>query len=130
MLNGKAARTADLENFGRLRSEERDATSEGVKSCQDHQINKAPRRNPEKRMNLKYIRYNLEEAQEEIENIMTQLKRGEPYDQSQFYSSMQHLIHHINIAWNSRHASPVETENATDDDLKRWGKFPTDITLI
>lgn len=81
-------------------------------------------------MNIKYIRYNLEEAQEEISNIMAQLKRGDLYSHAEFYSSMQHLIHHVNIAWNARETRSEETENASEQDLERWGKFPTDIRLI
>lgn len=81
-------------------------------------------------MNLKYIRYNLEEAQEEIENILHNLKAGENYTHAEFYSSMQHLIHHMNIAWNSRSVPQQQTDSASEDDLKKWGQFPTDITLI
>lgn len=81
-------------------------------------------------MNLKYIRYNLEEAQEEIENIMSQLKKGDQYSHAEFYSSIQHLIHHINIAWNARNTSWVDAENATEEDMNRWSQYPTDIKLI
>ena len=81
-------------------------------------------------MNTKYVRYNLQEAQEEIENILRQLQRGNEYPHAEFYSSMQHLIHHINIAWNTRHISELRTENASEADLVEWGKFPEDIRLI
>ena len=81
-------------------------------------------------MNLQYIRYNLEEAKEEIENIMGQLERRDDYSHAEFYSSMQHLIHHINIAWNARAVSADRTANATEDDLKNWGQFPQDLTLV
>lgn len=81
-------------------------------------------------MNLKYIHYNLEEAQEEIENILQQLKRGENYNHAEFYSSMQHLIHHINIAWNSRGTTAEQTSDASEEDLLKWSRYPTDIKLI
>lgn len=82
-------------------------------------------------MNLKYIGYNLQEAQEEIENILRNLQqKGEAYEHSSFYLSMQHLIHHFNIAWNARETRWEEAENASDENLKKWGEYPTDITLI
>lgn len=81
-------------------------------------------------MNKKYIQYNLQEAQEEIENILRNLTQAPDYPHQEFYRSMQHLIHHINIAWNSRSTSVEETENASESDLKRWGQFPSDIRLI
>jgi hypothetical protein len=81
-------------------------------------------------MNKKYIQYNLEEAQEEIEVMLRSLKQKPDYTHEEFFRSMQHLIHHINIAWNARSTSTNEIENATPADLERWGQFPADIKLI
>ncbi len=81
-------------------------------------------------MNLKYIRYNLSEVQEEIENILTRIKLGEGYSHSEFYSSMQHIFHHVNIAWNTRDIDEQITDQADECDLQKWSKTPSDITLI
>ena len=81
-------------------------------------------------MNVKYIRYNMEEALDEIENIMNQLKRGDGYSHAEFSSSIQHLYHHINIAWNSRETTWEETEQASEEQLRKWGEYPDDIKLI
>lgn len=52
-------------------------------------------------MNKQYIIYNLQDAQEEIEIILSKI-RDENYTHEQLYRSFQHLIHHVNIAWNAR----------------------------
>lgn len=44
-------------------------------------------------MNTKYIQYNIQEIQEEIENILSGLKRGDGYTHETYYRSMQHLIY-------------------------------------
>lgn len=81
-------------------------------------------------MNNKYIQYNLEEAEEEIQIMLKQLRAKKEYSSEEFYSSMQHLYHHLNIAWNSRLTSWDEVEKSTSTDIENWGKFPTDITLL
>lgn len=81
-------------------------------------------------MNKKYIQYNLEEIQEELENIIRKLKSSKDYAPEEFYQSMQHLFHHANTAWNTRNLAPQETENASEADQERWGKYPTDMILI
>ena len=78
-------------------------------------------------MNLEYIQYNMQEIQEEIELILKGIKRGENYAHDEYYKSMQHLIHHVNIAWNTRNATTEEIES---HDLSYWSQFPTDINLI
>ncbi len=78
-------------------------------------------------MNTSFIRYNLQEIQEELEVISSGLSRGEAYRHEDFYRSMQHVIHHVNIAWNARNASPAEVEEGS---LQKWSGFPKDIQLI
>lgn len=78
-------------------------------------------------MNTKYIAYNLQEAQEEIELMLARIKTGKEYAHEDFYQSMQHLIHHVNIAWNARNVSEDEAE---DLELSEWSHFPDDIKLI
>lgn len=81
-------------------------------------------------MNNKYIYYNLEEIQEEIEIIMKGLKNNPQYSHDEFYKSMQHLFHHANIAWNARHTTSEEVEQSGDAEILKWSQFPTDIRLI
>jgi hypothetical protein len=43
---------------------------------------------------------------------------------------MQHLIHHVNIAWNARTVSDEMIENVSDEKMDEWSKFPQDIKLV
>ncbi|MCM2348660.1 MAG: hypothetical protein NDI69_01485 [Bacteriovoracaceae bacterium] len=61
-------------------------------------------------MNKPYIIYNLQDAHEEIEIILSKI-RDPHYTNEQFYRSFQHLIHHVNIAWNARDVSEQITNN-------------------
>jgi hypothetical protein len=78
-------------------------------------------------LNRKFIQYNLEEIQEEVENTLKGIKRGDDYTQQDFYRAIQHIVHHVNIAWNARNATQVEVD---EGDLTRWSQYPTDLRLI
>lgn len=77
-------------------------------------------------MNKLFIGYNLQEAQEEIEIILKAMKTNPNYSHEEFYRSMQHLIHHVNIAYNGRNAP----EQPTEAQVEAYSQFPTDIKLI
>ncbi len=80
-------------------------------------------------MNKPYIIYNLQDAHEEIEIILSKIK--DPNDShEQLYRSFQHLIHHVNIAWNARSEGETDTLEPTDENLAKWTQYPKDITLI
>lgn len=79
-------------------------------------------------LNKKNIIYNLQEAEEEIQLIMQKIKNPH-YTHEDLYRSMQHLIHHVNIAWNSR-SSNKEIIELEEEEMKKWSQFPTDIKLI
>jgi hypothetical protein len=81
------------------------------------------------KLNNKFIYYNLEEAEEEIQIMKKALKTG-LYTHEQYYRSMQHLIHHVNIAWNARTVTDELIENISDEKMDEWSKFPQDIKLV
>lgn len=78
-------------------------------------------------LNKKLIQYNLEEAQEEIEGMLEKVKSPGEYSETAYLHSMQHLIHHINIAWNARSVAPDDFEKTG---RSQWSHFPTDLKLI
>lgn len=80
-------------------------------------------------MNKPYIIYNLQDAQEEIEIILQKI-RDPNYSHEQLYRSFQHLIHHVNIAWNAREESEEKTLEPSDKDIVAWSQYPKDLTLI
>ena len=57
-------------------------------------------------MTKDYVLYNLREAAEELGRY-----------------------HHLNTAWNARHASADDVTACTAADFKRWRQFPTDINM-
>jgi hypothetical protein len=78
-------------------------------------------------LNRTYVLYNLEEAQEEIGLILRDLKRDPAYTEAQLERALRHVVHHVNIAWNARHARAEALHEATDDELTTWSQYPTDL---
>lgn len=79
-------------------------------------------------MNNKFIRYNFEEIQEEIEILMKKLQGD--ISHAEFYSGVQHIYHHLNIAWNARATEPGIIPDLDDPRMEEWSQFPQDIKLI
>ena len=81
-------------------------------------------------MELKQLRYNMEEIAEEAANVLHNLTRGEAYTERELYQSIQHLRHHVNKAWNARNVSIEAAEEASADQQAQWGLPPADVRLI
>jgi len=79
-------------------------------------------------MNAKFIKYNLQEIQEELEELIKKLDRGLP--NAELYTAIQHIYHHLNIAWNARDTVTGDTYEQDDPKMQIWKEFPTDIKLI
>jgi hypothetical protein len=47
-----------------------------------------------------------------------------PFDEGRLFVCMEHAFHHINWAWNCRHAPEDRIWNFTERDANRWTKFP------
>lgn len=81
-------------------------------------------------MNKNFILFNLGEAQEEIERIISDLKSGSDYDYGEYVVAMTHLYHHINTAWNARNAPKKRVEKCSEKDFKNWRQFPREGELF
>ncbi len=81
-------------------------------------------------MNLKNIKFHLEEAQEELDAIVNQISKNKDYEYGEFSVAMSHLYHHLNTAWNSRDASEKEVQECADQNFKKWRRFPRQDELI
>jgi hypothetical protein len=81
-------------------------------------------------MNKPYILWNLKEARESLDQLITDMQAEADYDFGEFRVDMEHLYHHANRAWNARDASPESTEACSQADFDRWRQFPQDIELI
>ena len=70
------------------------------------------------------ISYNLEDALEELQKLDKIISSGDLPDEVEFRIAMQHIYHHLNFAWNTRH-EPIA--NVTKEQFDQWGKFPSDL---
>jgi len=80
-----------------------------------------------KGLNWTIILYNIREAREQLEEIEARVKTGEKVDEIEFQIMIEHAYHHLNFAWNVRHASTRKYANLTDEDFDLWSKFPKEI---
>jgi len=79
-------------------------------------------------MNREWIKFNLQEAVEELQRTIAELDSPQ-YDAAEYAVAMAHAYHHLNTAWNGREATPTEVEPGSDELFYRWRSFPTDIFL-
>jgi len=80
-------------------------------------------------MNTEYIAFNVAEAREEL-NCLLSLLNGPQADELTEIGlrvSLAHAYHHINFAWNSRHTTRHQVENLQQSDFDKWRASPTDI---
>jgi hypothetical protein len=76
------------------------------------------------------ISYNLEDALEELQKLDGLISSGNMPDEIEFQIAMQHIYHHLNFAWNTRH-DPIENyTDLTQDQFVKKGWFPEDLELI
>lgn len=79
------------------------------------------------KLNWEIILSNLAEAHEQIEQIEELAKSKKKPCEIEFQIMMIHAYHHLNFAWNIRHASTKNYAKLTEVDFNKWGKYPTDI---
>jgi hypothetical protein len=71
------------------------------------------------------LMYELEDAQEHLENLCRELNSNSDYDEIEFQIDMAHIYSHLNRAWNGRNATEKQSEN--DVLWHQWSQFPADI---
>ena len=55
-------------------------------------------------MAQEYIIFNLREALSSLTETIKEIEIDSQYDEAELYVAMQHIYHHLNHAWNARHA--------------------------
>ncbi len=80
-------------------------------------------------MNKAYILLNLREAAEQLQRTIKQLETEPGYGEGRFQIAMEHAYHHLNHAWNARHATLAESAECSDANFAKWRAFPKDIDL-
>ena len=77
-------------------------------------------------MNLENILSHLKEAKEELDQTIKEIEENKDYDYGEFVVAMSHIYHHLNTAWNSRDVSEKKTIECSEENFKKWRKFPKD----
>jgi hypothetical protein len=80
-------------------------------------------------MNVRFLVSNLEEAEEDLRQLVEQLKAGQEPSFGDFHSVMAHVYHHLNSAWNARNVTDAEWRECTEENYNKWQKFPHDLPL-
>jgi hypothetical protein len=81
-------------------------------------------------MNRKIVLFHLQEAAEQLNETIQSLTKKTDYDVEAFRVEMMHLYHHLNTAWNGRDQTDKQFKECTDQDFKRFRKFPTEEELL
>ena len=81
-------------------------------------------------MNLQNMLFHLKEAKEELDNTIEEIEKNKDYEYGEFVVAMSHLYNHLNTAWNSRDATTQEAEECSEENFKKWRKFPKDEELL
>jgi len=77
-----------------------------------------------------YILWNLREAAEELSRTISALESDADYTEAELMLAMGHLYHHLNTAWNARHATTARIEACSEEDFKAWSQFPDDLPVL
>jgi hypothetical protein len=80
-----------------------------------------------RKLNWTIIESNLREAREQLEEIEGRIGKGPRISEVEFQIMMQHAYHHLNFAWNARHAPMRRYTHLTEEDFCHWGKLPEDL---
>ena len=80
-------------------------------------------------LNRRHILYNLEEARDEIDLVIRDLKRDGQYSEERLRRAMAHIVHHTNIAWNGR-TTRHDIGDAPETDIAVWSRYPTDLAPL
>ena len=76
-------------------------------------------------MKNRYLRaQNLKEAKEQIEYILNNLASNPEYSEEEFKICLEHAYHHLNFAWNIKKVDEQRAEACSEDDFKKWSKYP------
>ena len=66
----------------------------------------------------------MDESVKELEKSVAQEERRQSLTEGALFVSMAHAYHHLNFAWNCRHAPEERVWRYDPADFKRWSKFP------
>ena len=80
-------------------------------------------------MTKDYVLWNLQEAAEELSRTIQSLRGDADYGDPELGVAMSHLYHHLNTAWNARHATRAQVEECSAEHFSAWRQFPSDVDM-
>ena len=80
-----------------------------------------------KRLNRKFVHYNVVEAREQLQGIEALLVSDRSVSDAKLQVMVEHAYHHLNFAWHVRHVPRKKCANPTDRDFNKWSKYPKEI---
>ena len=81
-------------------------------------------------MNRAVVLFHLREAVEQLKETIQNLENSGDYGKEEFQVDMGHLYHHLNTAWNGRDQTDAQHAQCTDEDFKRFRRFPVESELF
>lgn len=67
---------------------------------------------------------NLEEAIEQLQKTVAELRNNAEYDESQLRIDLEHAYHHLNFGWHIRQVSEAEAAECSQENHVKWSKYP------
>jgi hypothetical protein len=80
-------------------------------------------------MTRQYLLWNLREAAEASWNAIRDIEADVDYSDAELQIAMTHIYHHLNTAWNARHASEERVAECEAADFRNWRQFPKDLDM-
>ena len=80
-------------------------------------------------MNKNYVVFHLRECCDALESAIRDAK-SKAYGEAELRVDIAHAYHHLNTAWNARHATPAQAESCEPADFEAWRQFPRDLEIV
>lgn len=80
-------------------------------------------------MNTEWILLNLRQALEGLIRTTATVEATPDYDEVEFEIALAQIYHHLNTAWNARHADPGRVAAHAEEDFFAWRAFPSDLSM-
>ena len=74
--------------------------------------------------NKELITSNIEEAKEELEQILSDLASDPEYSEGELQIALEHAYHHMNYAWHIRNVEKERAGTCSQEDFIKWSKYP------
>ena len=67
---------------------------------------------------------NLEEAIDQLQETVAELRNDTEYDECQLRIDLEHVYHHLNYGWHICKASEKEVVECSEENYVKWSKYP------